>query len=102
MPVTTQIKDNSIIAYLSGEIDQHSSKNIRDEIDLCIKSVPNLSSLTLDFKSVTFMDSSGVGLVMGRYRLTEIVGCSLILTNLPPHIKRVMKLSGIEKIAKIN
>ena len=55
--------------------------------------------LILDFGDVTFMDSSGIGLVMGRYRLIEGKNCSFYIVNLSEHAYRVMQLAGLEKIA---
>ena len=85
---------------LSGEIDHHSAKDIRERIDEAIEfNMPTL--LIIDFGGVTFMDSSGIGLVMGRYRTLQKKGAKLNLTNLPPNIYKVMKLAGIERLAKI-
>ena len=86
--------------YLEGEIDHHSARSMREEIDKAIDfNMPSL--LILDFTGITFMDSSGVGLVMGRYRNVSAHGGRLEAVNLPPWCYRIMKLSGLEKIAKI-
>ena len=58
--------------------------------------------LVLDFSDVTFMDSSGVGLVMGRYRLVAGKGKKLRVDNLSPRDYKIMRMSGIEKLAEIN
>ncbi len=85
---------------LDGEIDHHSAKEIRERIDEAIDFyMPSL--LIMDFSRVSFMDSSGIGLVMGRYRKLQKNGAKLNLTNLPPNIYKVMKLAGIERLAKI-
>ena len=57
--------------------------------------------LVLDFAGVTFMDSSGIGLIMGRHRSMESIGGEVIVRNPPQHIRRVMRLSGMERIARI-
>ena len=89
-----------LTVMLDGEIDHHRAKEIREKIDDAIEfNMPSL--LILDFGGVTFMDSSGIGLVMGRYRLLQKKGAKLNLTNLPPNIYKVMKLAGIEKLAKL-
>ena len=51
--------------------------------------------LVLDFGGVEFMDSSGIGVVLGRYRLMQDMGGKLTLRNLPPHIRKVMQVAGI-------
>lgn len=100
MPINIQASSEVVTVYLSGEIDHHSAKPIREEIDNAIEfNMPSL--LILDFGDVSFMDSSGIGLVMGRFRNLQKNGASLSITRLPPNIYKVMKLSGIEKLAKI-
>ncbi len=87
-----------ITALISGEIDHHSAVEIRECIDSAVKIVkPN--TLTLDFAGVTFMDSSGVGLVMGRYKLMSFFGGAVILRNAAERYERIFKMSGIERIA---
>ncbi len=90
----------SMTVYLTGEIDHHTAANIRKLIDKeTDKFLPQV--LVLDFSAVTFMDSSGVGLVMGRYRNVSAHGGRLEAVNLPPWCYKIMKMSGLEKIAKI-
>ena len=97
MPVRIDINNTIVTSYISGEIDHHSAKHIREEIDECIGRVtPKL--LVLNFKDVSFMDSSGIGLVMGRYKLMQSIDGKLSVTNTSPHIKRVMKLAGLERL----
>ena len=55
----------------------------------------------VDFKNVSFMDSSGIGLVMGRYKSVSAVGGELAIINTSPQIGKVMKLAGMERLAKI-
>ena len=95
-----QIKtDNkTVTVYLSGEIDHHNAPRLRAAIDEAVNNrLPEL--LVLDFGAVSFMDSSGIGLVMGRYRLISSMNCKLYIINLSGHAYKVMKLAGLEKIA---
>ena len=88
----------SVSALLSGEIDHHTAAAMRADIDAAaVAQQPKI--LRLDFEDVTFMDSSGIGLVMGRYRLIEGKNCSFYIVNLSEHAYRVMQLAGLEKIA---
>ncbi|MBO5872782.1 MAG: anti-sigma factor antagonist [Clostridia bacterium] len=90
-----------LTVYLEGEIDHHSAKSIREEIDTAVEfNMPSL--LILDFSGVTFMDSSGIGLVMGRFKTLQKSGAKLNLSNLPPNIYKVMKLAGIDRLANID
>lgn len=98
MSVRIISEDNKIIAYLSGDIDHHCAASLRREIDYSLRE-KRPSELILDFSDVAFMDSSGIGLVMGRYKLMNEIHGKVFVRNPPSHIKKVMKLSGIEKIA---
>lgn len=94
-------KDNQTLsAFLQGEIDHHTAAFARNEIDTEI-SAQMPTKLVLDFGGVTFMDSSGIGLVMGRYKVTNSMGAVLEVSNIPPNIYKVMKLAGLEKLAPL-
>ena len=99
MPVEIDIEERSVIAYLSGEIDHHSATDLRNKIDEAVEnSYPEI--LVLDFGGVNFMDSSGIGLVMGRYKLMQELGGNLRLSELSSSIRRVMQAAGMDKLAK--
>ncbi len=101
MPVRIISTPKKVTAVLTGEIDHHNSAVIREIIDQALrKQQPEM--LVMDFGEVTFMDSSGVGLVMGRYRTAQNYGGKVEVANLSMQYYRVMKLSGIERLAKIS
>ncbi len=102
MPVTFKIKKHILTAFIKGEIDHHTAPEIRECIDDAFVMTESAELLVLDFSDVTFMDSSGVGLVMGRYRLAAGSGKKLKVDNLSPRDYKIMKMSGIEKLAEIN
>ena len=84
MPVRleTEAEENCLTAYLSGEIDHHAAKGLREAID-SRAAAQKPEKLLLNFREVTFMDSSGIGLVMGRYRLMQELGGELRISNFP-------------------
>ena len=97
MPVEIDIEEKSVTAYISGEIDHHNAAALRNEIDEAVESAyPEV--LVLDFGAVTFMDSSGIGLVMGRYKLMRDLRGRVMIENAPRTIKKVMRMAGIEKL----
>lgn len=102
MPVTFKNRNGTLTAFIKGEIDHHTVPDIRDAIDDAFVSIENTEILVLDFYDVSFMDSSGVGLVMGRYRLASGKGKKLKVNNLSKRDYIIMKMSGIEKLAEIN
>lgn len=101
MAVEITVKGEVVTAHLSGEIDHHSAAGMREKIDNAIDcNMPSL--LVLDFGSVSFMDSSGIGLVMGRYRTLQKSGAKMHITGASPQIEKVMKLAGMNRLASIN
>ena len=97
MSVTFERKDNTLTALLSGEIDHHTAAGFRDSIDLDTEMLhPEL--LVLDFGGIGFMDSSGIGLIMGRYKNVTAYGGTLRVVNAPPMIERMMKLAGMGRL----
>ena len=101
MSVKITVNGEVVTAYLDGEIDHHSAGIMRNEIDAVVeKNTPSM--LVLDFRDVSFMDSSGIGLVMGRYKLLKPYGAELHVTNTSPQIGKVMKLAGLDRLAKLD
>ena len=100
MSAKIEYKQNKLVVMLDGEIDHHTASLIRMGIDDAIlKKRPDI--LILDFGGVTFMDSSGIGLVMGRYKLMKTIGGKITVQNLSPSAYRVIKLAGLERLGEI-
>ena len=95
MPVTIETNGDTMVARLSGVLD-HTQK-LREEIDRNVQK-ERPARLALDFAGVEFMDSSGIGLVLGRYRLMQEMNGKLVLRAMPPHIRRVMRVAGIASL----
>ena len=101
MSVEINVTGEVVTAYLKGEIDHHTAREMRETIDSAVElNMPSL--LVLDFGAVSFMDSSGIGLVMGRYRNLLKSGAELHITGAAPNIYKVMRLAGLEKLAKFD
>ncbi len=92
------LEDGRILtASLSGEIDHHTAKLQREQIDaMLFKRRPEI--LILDFSGVKFMDSSGIGLIIGRAEICDGIGCRVEITGLSEMLGKLVRLSGIEKI----
>ena len=102
MPVTVKNKNKTLYFFIKGEIDHHTAPAIREAIDDGILMFETAEVIVLDFSGVTFMDSSGVGLVMGRYRIIASKNKRLKIENLSERDYKIMKMSGIEKLAEIS
>lgn len=93
-------KGNTLIASIIGEMDHHTADYIRDKIDgEIIKS--STKNIVFDFSKVCFMDSSGIGLVIGRYKnISKFNGrTSIIKAN--EQVRRIFEMSGVEKLVPI-
>lgn len=99
LSVKLETAEGTMTAFLEGELDHHAAKGIREEIDENIeRQRPGV--LILDFKNVTFMDSSGIGLVMGRYRTMQLINGKVVVKNASLHIRKVMRLAGLDRLAE--
>lgn len=85
---------------LRGEIDHHSASSVRASIDSEIYQ-KRPRGLIMDMSAVNFMDSSGLGLIMGRYSVMNELGGEVIVTDPNPAIERIMTLAGMERLIKI-
>ena len=93
--------ERELTAGLCGEIDHHTAKGVREKIDgEFFKKRPSV--LELDFSSVSFMDSSGIALIIGRHELVSEFDCSLRLSGLSEVQKRLVRLSGIERLSNLS
>ncbi len=98
--MTYDIVDSQLIVKLSGELDHHTSESLRKKIDQCYNS-RNLSSIIFDLRDLKFMDSSGIGLIMGRYKICKEKSGNVSIVSTSPYINRILKMSGIYKIIRV-
>ncbi|WP_331721842.1 anti-sigma F factor antagonist [Alkalithermobacter thermoalcaliphilus] len=94
------VDGRNLIVELHGELDHHVAEEIREEIDAAINQ-NSIKNVIFNFKNINFMDSSGVGVVIGRYRIVSKLGGKVAITNLNPQVKRILDLSGMNKIIQI-
>lgn len=100
MSVKIEFDGETLYCRLSGEIDHHTALPIRLETDDSIERCRPQNTV-MDFSDVTFMDSSGIGLVMGRYKILSEFGGTLAVTGLSNNSYKVMRLAGLDRIADI-
>lgn len=100
MGVRLVLRDGTLTALLNGEIDHHTARQLREEIDeTAMKTKPE--KIRLDFSEVQFMDSSGIGLIMGRCKLIQLWGGSVTVANLPSKLEKIVSLSGLKELCTI-
>ncbi len=96
----TEFYDDTLRVTLEGEIDHHSAAATRGEIDRIIYEM-RPKRLELDLSRIGFMDSSGLGLVMGRYTLMRDLGGETVVLDPSPAILRIFKLAGMDRLIRI-
>ena len=85
---------------LCGEIDHHSAVIVRSEIDGMIAE-HRPERLVLDLSGIDFMDSSGIGLIMGRYAKMKAVGGEIVVESPNARVRRIFEMAGLERIVRI-
>ena len=86
-----------LTAALIGELDHHAAADLRQRIDSAVLSC-RPRRLIIDLTRLTFMDSSGIGLIMGRYRLMVSLGGEVRLSGTSPRMERMIRLAGLDKL----
>ncbi len=92
--------EDAVIASLGGEIDHHSAVSVRGRIDEALFYYKP-KTLVIDIGRVDFMDSSGLGLIMGRLAKTKELGISLIVQNPSARVMRMLKMAGLDRMIPI-
>jgi len=101
LDITFKQENQVLTVYLKGELDHHTVSSIKDTIDMQLVSAP-VKKLVLDMSGVTFMDSSGIGLIVGRYNRIKSFGGSMAIKNPGQNLLKILKMSGIDKLMKIS
>lgn len=100
MNYSYELKNDRLEVKLFGEIDHHNAKQAREGIDGLIESnAPK--QLLLDLSSITFCDSSGLGLVMGRMKKAASYGTKFTVLNPSPAVSRILNIAGMDKLIAI-
>ena len=100
MAIRLEFAPGRVTAYLEGEIDHHNAAALRECIDEAVEK-HRPETLRIDFGGVSFMDSSGVGLVIGRTSVMHALGGKVEVVNLTPQAYKVMRLAKLDQLAVI-
>ena len=90
-------KDKLLTVEITEEIDHHIVEKIRRKVDDEITRYMPRKTI-FDFSRVTFMDSAGIGMLIGRYKMMKLIGGSLEIVNISQTVRRILEMSGINKI----
>ena len=99
METSFEIRGSFLIIYLSGELDHHLADLIRMQCDTYLEGT-RIKNVVFDFTHTTFMDSSGIGIIMGRYKQVMRLGGNVYIIHTNAAIDRIIQMSGLHKIVK--
>lgn len=100
MEINITIKRKTLVVTLAGELDHHTAKNVKEQIEKAIKN-STVKNLVFDFSRLTFMDSSGIGVVLGRYKLIHSMGGKVAIAAPSKTITKLLAMSGVNKLTEI-
>ena len=86
-----------LLVGLDGELDHYCAQSVRRELDGMLRD-PTVRQLILDFSGLTFMDSSGIGVILGRYRVLRERGGSMGVMHMNDHVSRIFHMSGMDRV----
>jgi stage II sporulation protein AA (anti-sigma F factor antagonist) len=97
MELTISERGKNLIVKIVGDIDQHNAEEIRAKVDRAYER-SHCRHMIFDFSGVTFMDSSGIGLLIGRYKNVHSRGGTVAIANMNRDLGRIYNISGLKKI----
>lgn len=100
MNIGFEYLDRLLIAKIGGDIDHHSCEEIRARLENEINS-KNPKYIVFDMENVGFMDSSGIGVIIGRYKMLLNNSGKAAMINVKPQVKRLCEICGLQKIIPI-
>ena len=100
MKLITAEKDGDLVVSITGDVDHHSAAGLREEIDRLLEE-KKPSALLLDLGGTDFMDSSGLGLILGRVEKASALGIPVYVSGMNKGLHRLAKLAGLEKLKNL-
>lgn len=94
-----EVNGTTMVIHLQEELDHHNAVYIREMADGYVDKYP-INTIVFDFSNVKFMDSSGIGVIMGRYKQMSYVGGSVYVYGIGSNVDRIFEMSGLYKIVK--
>lgn len=99
MEIIYEVSGEILIAQLFGELDHHGAEKVRRDIDDMLK-LYGSRNLLFDFSRVSFMDSAGIGVILGRYRKLQAEGGQVAIAACGPKIRSILNMAGVFSIIR--
>jgi len=98
--ISTIVKRGVLIVQVEGEMDMHAAEQFRSSVDGGLET-SGAKNIIFNLNGVTFIDSSGVGVILGRYKKVSILGGKLAAVNVKPQVARILEFSGLLRIMEL-
>ena len=95
-----EVQENCLTIFLPGELDHHNAEEIRKRSEYLIDQ-NHIRYVIFDFTDTTFMDSSGIGVIMGRYKRIYMLGGEVCAVHTSERMKKILTMSGVTRIMQI-
>ena len=95
-----EVQENCLTIFLPGELDHHNAEEIRKRSDYLIDQ-NHIRYVIFDFTDTTFMDSSGIGVIMGRYKRIYMLGGEVCAVHTSERMKKILTMSGVTRIMQM-
>jgi stage II sporulation protein AA (anti-sigma F factor antagonist) len=98
--IDLETKNNVLLIRLSGELDHHTAEELREKVSSKLEK-NKIEHIVLNLQSLSFMDSSGLGVILGRYKQIKNLGGEMVVCSISPAVKRLFEMSGLFKIIRL-
>jgi len=100
LAIDLEVKHNVLCIRLTGELDHHTAEELREQVTNIIESQA-IHHILLNLENLSFMDSSGLGVILGRYKQIKNLGGEMVVCSISPAVKRLFEMSGLFKIIRL-
>ncbi|MCM3714807.1 anti-sigma F factor antagonist [Alkalihalobacillus oceani] len=100
LQIDLQQKGSVLLVRLVGELDHHTAEQLRNQVEDNLAK-QQIKHIVLNLEQLTFMDSSGLGVILGRYKQVRAVGGEMVVCAISPAVKRLFEMSGLFKIIRL-
>lgn len=99
LQIDLDVKGNVLCLRLAGELDHHTAEQLRQQVTMALQKM-NVRHMLLNLGSLQFMDSSGLGVILGRYKHVASLGGEMVVCDISPSVRRLFEMSGMFKIIR--
>ncbi|MCH1624823.1 anti-sigma F factor antagonist [Fredinandcohnia quinoae] len=100
LTIELEVKHHVLCIRLSGELDHHTAEELRVKVTKVLDST-TIQHILLNLEKLTFMDSSGLGVILGRYKQIKNLGGEMVVCSISPQVERLFEMSGLFKIIRL-